>query len=135
MSKTVARRQRRKKLNVEMTLMNLETGETVKGQTELATSDEQMEAEMIVDRLAFCYKRSLDFYRTHCKLPDEDARAQVDAREELAEYERSLPTREIHWYHLDHMAQRDMKTALEAWKRIRLCAVEDFESGTIYRVS
>lgn len=125
------RRKKAKKLTVKMGLIESETGEAVFSEREIVTSDEMIEASVIVDKLARSYHHSLEFYRRHCELTAEEARKVVDGsdREQVLKIARESSPREISWHYIGVIAEDNLKEGLEVWERVRIAAVEDYESG------
>jgi hypothetical protein len=129
MNSIAARRKKRKTLTLENGATNKRTGETLTSEATVVTSDEQMEAHMIIEDLAYAYKRTLEFYRQHCNLSPEEARKHADGNDHDIKLARERPVREITWHNMSAVAERDMSEALKMWERIQFAAARDFESG------
>jgi hypothetical protein len=113
-------------------MRNDETGEVIKSQTSIETTDEQAEARAVVDKLARSFKSTVDFYKA-CYTPEDmkkvEAMIEGDRTEQGRERARNQPPREVSWYDISLLADGDMNEALEVWGRVRLLAIDELESG------
>ena len=101
------------------------------GQSDEQTNSVELTEDGSIGReMAAAYRRMVDCYREHCKLPAEEAIKRADAM--IPTQERRILDCEpdqVSWYDLHSLHSKDSKRSAERWEQINQFADDELRSG------